>query len=131
MAEHPNATAMRRLFEAFEKRDIAAVTQLIAEDAVWRFPGRRGQIAGAHHGHAGILAFLAKVMALTNGTFHLEITDVAASDDRAVVLFTGRGERDGKQLNNPTCLNVRMVNGRAVEFAEFVWDLEHVEDFWA
>lgn len=130
MAEHPNAAAMRRLFAAFEKRDVPTVTALIAETAVWRFPGHRGQIAGEHRGHTGIIAFLAKVMALTNGTFHLEITDVAASEERAVVLFTGRGERNGKQLNNPTCLNVRMVGGRAVEFEEFVWDLEHVEDFW-
>ena len=131
MEEHPPAAAARRLFDAFEKRDVAAITALIAEDAVWRFPGRRGQIAGEHHGHAGIMAFLAKVMALTGGTFHLEIEDITASDTHSVVLFTGHGERNGKQLNNPTALSVRIVGGRAVEFQEFVWDMEHAEDFWA
>jgi len=131
MPEHPNAAAVRTLFEAFEKRDIAAATSLIADDAVWRFPGKRGRIAGEHRGHPGIIAFLAQVMAFTSGTFHLELHDVTASDDHVVVLFTGHGERNGKQLNNPTCLQIRMENGRVAELWEFVWDLEHVEDFWS
>lgn len=121
MSEHPNAATLRRLFAALEERDVTTVTALIAEDAGWRFPGSRGQLAGEHRGHAEIMAFLAKVMALTGGTFHLEIEDVAASDEHAIVLFTGHGERNGKQLNNPTCLQVRMVGGRAVEFQEFLW----------
>jgi ketosteroid isomerase-like protein len=46
-------------------------------------------------------------------------------------LFTGRAQRNGKTLENPTALAVTMRDGRAVEFREFVWSLEHVEDFWS
>ncbi len=131
MSEHANAALVRSLFAALERRDARAVQRLIAEAAVWRFPGRRGQLAGEHRGREAITRFLTQVMVLTNGSFSLEVEDVTASDDNAVVLFTGRGERNGKRLHNPTALRVQIRDGAAVEFTEFVWDLDHVEDFWA
>jgi ketosteroid isomerase-like protein len=131
MAEHPNAAAVRRLFEAFEARNIGAIQAAIPEDCVWRFPGRRGGLAGEHRGRAAILQFLGRVAGLTVGTFHLDLHDITASDDHVVALFTGHARRDGKELNNPTCLRVTMVEGRLSDIWEFVWDLDHVEDFWS
>ena len=131
MPEHANAALARGLFDALANRDAAVVQAAIAEDAVWRFPGRHGQLAGEHRGREAILGFLGKVMVLTAGTFSLEIEDVTASDENVVVLFTGAGERNGRTLTNPTALRIRIEDGRAVEFTEFVWDLEHVEEFWS
>ncbi len=131
MPEHANATLVRSLFEALDRRDAAAVQEAIAEDAVWRFPGRRGQLAGEHRGREAIVRFLTQVMVLTNGSFSLEVEDITASDDNAAVLFTGRGERNGRRLHNPTALRIQVREGAAAEFMEFVWDLDHVEEFWA
>ncbi len=128
---HPNAALVRRLFEALAKREVAVALAIIAPDAVWHFPGTRGALAGEHRGREAIVRFLTSVMTLTGGTFHMDIDDVAASDDGAVLLFTGHGQRNGKTLDNPTALRVRIHDGQAVEFREFVWDLAHVEDFWA
>ena len=127
----PNAALVQRLLDAFRARDVGAVTALFAEDAVWHFPGRRGLLAGDHRGHAGILGFLAQVPAATGGSFSLETEDVLTSDAGAVILFRGRGERRGFRLDNPTCLRLRIADGRIAELWEFVWDLEHVEAFWA
>jgi uncharacterized protein len=129
--EHPNAALIRRLFQAFGERDFATAQSIIAEDAVWYFPGTRGALAGEHRGREAILRFLASVMTLTGGTFHLDIEGVTAGDDNAVVLFTGHGQRNRKTLDNPTALRVRIRDGQAIEFREFVWDLSHVEDFWS
>jgi ketosteroid isomerase-like protein len=71
------------------------------------------------------------VPAATLGTFHLEPEDVLASDAGAAILFRGHGERKGRRLDNPTCLRLRIEDGRIAELWEFVWDLEHVEAFWA
>lgn len=128
---HPNAVRIRELFAAFRARDLDAIRAAIAEDAVWHFPGRSGRIAGAHAGHAGIFAFLARVMELTGGTFGLEIETVLADDEHAVVFFRGHGDREGRTLDNPTCLKIRMRDGRAVEIHEFVWDLYAVDAFWS
>lgn len=131
LAEHENAQRIRALFAAFQQADLAVVEDVIADDCVWRFPGRRGRLAGAHAGRRAILDFLASVPALTEGTFRLDLIDVLANDRHAVVLFIGRGRRGDKVLENPTCLRIRLEAGRAVDVWEFVWDLDHVEDFWS
>ena len=107
------------------------IYRAIDDDAVWGFPGRRGKLAGEHRGKSAIFSFLMSVQSLTAGTFHLDVVDVAASDEHAVAIFRGHGERDGKRLDNPTALVVRFAGGKIIELREFVWDLEHVEDFWS
>ena len=130
-AEHPNEALVRSLFDAFARRDAAAIAAAIPESAVWHFPGKRGALAGAHRGREGVLRFLANVMTLTAGTFRLELEDIRASDAGAVALFRGTGQRNGKTLDNPTCLRIDIRDGRVTEIWEFVWDLAHVEEFWS
>jgi ketosteroid isomerase-like protein len=130
-AEHPNAARVRALFAAFRNGDLATVQATIPEDAVWHFPGRAGKLAGSHRGREAILRFLLSVPALTGGTFHLELEDVIANDRRAVALFRGSGTREGRTLDNPTTLVMRIADGQVVEVHEFVWDLFHVDAFWS
>ncbi len=131
MAEHPNAVAVRRLFEAFRGGDISQIDDVIDPAVVWHFPGRKGRLAGDHRGRDEIFEFLALVLGLTDGTFSFDVIDVLANDRRAVVLFRGTGVRGDRMLDNPTCLSMRLQDGRVVELWEFVWDLYHVEDFWS
>ena len=132
MPDHPNAVLVRGLLDAFAAGDITAVERHLHADCVWRFPGRRGALAGEHRGRDAVFAFFGRVVALTEGTFAMDVTDVVAGDDRAVVLFRGCGSRpDGRTLDNPTSLVIRLEDGAAVEVDEFVWDLEAVESFWS
>lgn len=130
-ADHPNAIRVRELFDAFAAGDVETIRAVIPEHAVWHFPGARGQLAGTHRGRDAIFAFLLRVRALTGGTFHVELIDVVANDVHAVALFRGRAERDGKTLDNPTCLRMRIVDGQVAEVWEFVWDLFSVDEFWS
>jgi len=131
MRDHPNALRIRELFAAFRGRDLAAIEAAIAERAVWHFPGRQGALAGSHSGRAAILGFFARVVALTQGTFELEIEDVIANGESAAVFFRGRAARGERRLDNPTCLRIRIEAGQVVEVWEFVWDLYAVDAFWA
>ena len=131
MADHPNAVLVRDLFAAFRAADVEAILGLIPENAVWHFPGRRGRLAGTHRGRDAIFAFLLQVRSLTDDTFRLDLIDVVANESRAVALFRGHGEREGRKLDNPTCLHLRLEEGRVVEVWEFVWDLYAVDDFWS
>jgi len=126
-----NAAVVRALFDAFARRDLAAILAVVNDDVVWHFPGRRGRLAGAHRGRDAVLRFLASVEELTGGTFHLDLHDVAASATHAVALFRGHGAREGRTLDNPTALVFRIDAGRIVEVREFVWDLYHVDEFWS
>lgn len=125
------ADLTEKLFDAFARRDVATASAMIAEDAVWRFPGKRGALAGDHHGREAIFAFLFKVMELTGGTFHSERVALAGDKNRAFLHFIGRAERHGKTLENPTCLMLVFDNGKLTEAREWVWDLDHVEEFWS
>jgi ketosteroid isomerase-like protein len=131
VSEHSNARRIRDLLAAFEKGDLATITSVIPEDAIWHFPGRRGKLAGSHVGREAILRFLLQVPALTGGTFHLALEHVIADDTHAAVFFRGSGERDGKRLDNPTVLRIDLRDGQAQEIWEYVWDLDHVEAFWS
>jgi ketosteroid isomerase-like protein len=130
MSEHPNATRVRALFAAFRTADLATIEATIPEHAVWHFPGRTGQLAGTHRGREAILRFLMRVPQLTGGTFHLDLEEVLANDGHAVALFRGHGTREGRTLDNPTCLRMRIENGQVMEVWEFVWDLFAVDEFW-
>ena len=132
MADHPNAARIRSLLDAFAAGDIAAIEAQVHPDCVWRFPGRRGALAGVHEGRDAVFGFFAQVVGLTDGTFGMDVTDVVAGDARAVVLFRGHGTRpDGRTLDNPTSLVIRLDDGQAIEVDEFVWDLDAVEAFWS
>jgi ketosteroid isomerase-like protein len=130
-SEHPNVATVRTLFAAFRSADLERILEAVPADLVWHFPGRRGSLAGAHDGRDAVLAFLARVMDLTGGTFALELDDVVGDDRWVVALFRGHGSRNGRTLDNPTCLRVRFENGRPREIHEFVWDLFEVDEFWA
>lgn len=131
MGEHPNAALVRRLFDAFARRDLETILAVVPEEVVWHFPGRLGALAGSHRGRDAVLEFLAAVEELTAGSFSLDLLDVTASDEHAVALFRGHGERAGRRLDNPTSLVMRIRDGHVVELREFVWDLYHVDDFWS
>jgi ketosteroid isomerase-like protein len=131
MSDHPNATRVHQMFEAFLRGDVDRIRATLAEHVVWHFPGRRGKLAGRHEGRDAVFAFLLDVARLTDETFRLELTDVLANDRHAVALFRGTGSRNGMTLDNPTCLQMRIEDGQVVELREFVWDLYHVEEFWS
>ena len=131
MAEHPNATRIRQMFAAFRSADLPTLQAMIPPQALWHFPGRHGKLAGDHQGRDAIFAFLLNVQGLTDHTFEFDLVDVIANDDNAVALFRGHARRNGKTLDNPTCLRMRLEHGQVVEVWEFVWDLYHVDDFWS
>jgi len=130
-AEHPNVVTVREMFAAFRSADLGAIMSAIPEGLTWHFPGRNGGIAGAHRGRDGVITFLARVMELTGGTFHLDLIDVVGGDRHVVAIFRGHGRRGDKALDNPTCLQVRFEDGLPAEIHEFVWDLYAVDDFWS
>ena len=92
-----NEAIVRRIFDAFARKEPLALRGLFADDAVWSVPGR-GVMAGEYDGREAIFRFLANLPKQTDGTYGSELIDVLASDDRAAALYRARGTRHGRTL---------------------------------
>lgn len=130
MAAAENEALVRRIFDAFARREGFALRGLFAEDAVWRVPGD-GVMAGTFHGRDEIFRFLARLPKETGGTYGSELLDVLASDTRAAALYRARGKRHGRTLELDQVLLFRIERGLVREALALPSDPEAFEAFWA
>ena len=130
MATAENRELVRRIFDAFARREGFALRGLFAEDAVWIVPGR-GVMAGAYRGRDEIFRFLARLPRETEGTYGSELRDVLASEERAAALYTARGTRRGLTLELDQVLLFRIEDGLVREVLALPSDPEAFEEFWS
>jgi len=105
MAEHPNATRIRALYEMGSGGDMDAIADSFADDVVWTVPGR-GAISGAKRGKEATFAFFHRVIPGLK-TFNIEVHDVLANDTHAVVLVRYGHRREGREFNRRGGLPLR------------------------
>jgi len=130
MAEHPNAALLRKGYEAFARGDIAALTDMFAEDMVWHVPGNN-LISGEHKGRDAVFAVFAKTMELTGGTFKIDLHDIVANDEHTVSLTRAAASRQGKQLDLRGADIYHIRNGKVTEWWSFVEDQRLDDEFWS
>ena len=100
MSAQGNAEAMRKGYEAFSRGDMDALrNELFSPDIVWH-QGGRNQTSGDYRGTDAVLGLFGKLSELTDGTFQVEVHDVLASEEHAVVLARVRAQRAGKTLEH-------------------------------
>jgi len=124
-----NDALVRRIFEAFARKEAFALRGLFADDAIWRVPGR-GVMAGEYRGRDEIFRFLAHLPKETGGTYGSALRDVLASDDRAAALYTARGRRRGRELELDQVLLFRIEDGVVREVLALPSDPDAFEEFW-
>lgn len=125
-----NEEVVRRIFDAFARREGLALRGLFAEDAVWTVPGS-GAMAGVYRGREEIFRFLARLPKETDGTYGSELVDVLASETRAAALYRARGTRHGRTLELDQFLLFRLEEGVVREVLALPSDPEAFEAFWA
>ena len=121
---------VRRIFDAFARKEGLALRGLFAEDAVWTVPGR-GVMAGVYRGRESIFRFLAQLPKETDGTYGSELLDVLTSGERAAALYRARGTRHGRTLELDQVLLFTIEGGRVREVLALPSDPEAFEAFWA
>jgi ketosteroid isomerase-like protein len=130
MADHPNAELLRKGYEAFDKGDMAALTELFAADCVWHVPGN-SPISGEHRGREAVFAAFAKTVELSGGSFKIELHDVLANDEHTVALTRATGSRQGRQLSSLDTDVYHISNGKVTEFWSFAEDQRLTDEFWS
>jgi ketosteroid isomerase-like protein len=129
VTDHPNATTVRRLFAAFERKDAFALRDFFTDDAVWHVGGT-SRLAGMYRGRRAIVRFLGSLPRLTDGTYGSRLIDVLASDERAAVLYRATGRREGRELDIDQLLLFTLREGIVTEVLALPSDQAAFDAFW-
>ena len=125
-----NEATVRRIFDAFARKEGFALRGLFAEDAVWIVPGS-SVMAGIYRGRDEIFRFLARLPKETEGTYDSELVDVLASGGRAAALYRARGTRHGRTIELDQVLLFTIADGLVQRVLALPSDPEAFEAFWA
>jgi len=128
---HPNEELVREGFAAFGRGDVDALQhKFFAEDVRYHVPGRSA-LGGDYEGVAEVLECLGRQFELSGGTIRAEVHDVVANDEHAVALFTVRGERAGKQVEDNSVQVFHFRDGKVSEVWSHPADLYAMDEFWS
>ncbi len=130
MADHPNATLLRKGYEAFGAGDMATITELFREDVVWHLAGNN-PLSGVHRGRDAVFAIFARTTQLSGGTFKVDVHDVLANDEHAVALTRATASRGGKQYDSLDTDVYHVSGGKVTEFWSFAEDTKKADEFWS
>jgi uncharacterized protein len=130
MTEHPNVELTRRGYEAFATGDLAALTELIADDVTWHVQGA-GPLSGTYHGRDEVFGFFGRLAQETGGTFRLDVHDVLANEEHAVALCTLSASRGNKSIEVPVANVSHVRDGKITEFWGATAEPEASIGFWS
>jgi ketosteroid isomerase-like protein len=124
--EHPNATRAREALEAFNRGEVEAFADYVADDVVWHQIG-----AETLHGKKAMAEQMPGA-----GEVDWEITadvhDVVANDEHTIALVDAHATRpDGRKLDYRTAEIMHVRDGKVVERWAFSDDTQRIIDFFA
>ncbi|WP_442545917.1 nuclear transport factor 2 family protein [Arthrobacter sp. KN11-1C] len=129
MGAEENAELVRRGYEAFNAGDLATLSELFAEDAVWHVAGS-GVLSGTKQGRDAILAYFGELGARSQGTFQATVQDIVGGENHTFGLQQTHAESDGKTLDIATAISFVLRDGKVVEGREFFEDTAKADEFW-
>ena len=129
MAEHTNAELARRAWNAVSRADVDEIDALFASDIVWHATGN-APWRGDHHGLEAILDYLGQVGELSE-VFDANLIDVLASQERVLLVFHVKLERQGQSVELDYLLLARIEDGVTHEVWTSPLDPDALALFWA
>ncbi|MEY9774502.1 nuclear transport factor 2 family protein [Arthrobacter sp. MW3 TE3886] len=129
MGTAENVELVRRGYAAFNSGDMATLSDMFAEDAVWHVAGS-GVLSGTKQGREAVLAYFGELGARTQGSFQANLEDVVGGENYTVAIQHTRGESNGKTLDMATVITFVVRDGKITEGREFFEDTAKADDFW-
>ena len=130
MAEHPNAALMQRLFDAFGRRDGAAVAAMFDHEVVWRVGGDT-PMSGVYRGWRNVVEFLRRTTQETDGTYRSSLVWALGGDGHAAAVYRARGTRRGESLDIDQLLLCDVDGGRITTATAIPFEPAEFTRFWS
>jgi ketosteroid isomerase-like protein len=125
-----NEELLRKGYEAFASYDLDTIRALFADDVIWHVGGR-SQLAGTFKGKDEVFGWFAKLLTLSEGTFKIDVHDVIANHNHAVVLSNDTAQRGDKHLDLQAVAVYHIENGQVKEAWFFNSDVYADDEFFS
>lgn len=125
-----NADLIAALFDAFARRDLAAIEAALSPDVRSHTPGTN-LLAGTAAGREAVLEQLGRSAELTDGTYKVEVEDMMAGKRHAAALYRATGEREGRSLDLQHLALYRIEGDRVAEVWFTPLDQATFDEFWS
>src|SRR3954470_15295934 len=127
---HPNEEVVREAYEAFARRDVPALFELLSDEITFVIPGKSVQ-AGTFSGKEEVRRYFSIAGAHTGGTHRVEVLDVLANDTRAVALVRALAER-GERSFDMTVVHIwQLSDGKLAKVSIIPADQYAFDAFWS
>lgn len=130
MGAKENVEVVRRGYEAFQKGDLAAFDDLLADDCVWHVPGR-GQLAGDKKGRQATVEYYGQLGVLSEGTVKVDLHSVLGDDEHVVGLHRTSAQRGGKAFETTTAIVFHIRGARITEAWEHPYNLYEQDEVFS
>ena len=130
MGAAENAELVRRGYEAFNSGDMATLSELFAEDAVWYAAGS-GVLSGTQQGRDAIMSYFGELGARSQGSFQANLQEVIGGENHTVGIQQTQAQGNGKTIDLATVITFVVRDGKIAEGREFFEDTAKADDFWA
>jgi ketosteroid isomerase-like protein len=121
---------MRRLFDAFGRRDGAAVAAMFDHDVVWRVGGGT-PMSGEYRGWRDVVRFLRRTTQETDGTYRSSLVWAVGGDEHAAAVYRARGVRHGQELDIEQLLLCDVRDGRITDATAIPFEPGEFARFWS
>lgn len=134
MNGHNDARAVvAALYQARADSDLGAVRDLLHPEVLWCEHEGEAGYAGTHRGPDAVLnEMLGSAMAVTAGTFKVDIEDIVANGPHlAAALVRWSATRDGESMTGREIAVYRVQDGQVVEASFHLEDPEATDAFFS
>jgi ketosteroid isomerase-like protein len=125
-----NVEVVRKGYEAFQKGDLAAFDDLLADNCVWHVPGR-GQLAGDKKGRQATVDYYGQLGVLSEGTVKVDLHSVLGDDEHVVGLHRTSAQRGGKSFETTEAIVFHVRGGRIAEAWEHPYNLYEQDEVFS
>lgn len=130
MAEHPNVEILREGYALFNKGDMQAAMESWADDIVWH-AGGHSPLSGDYRGKQEVAGFFAKMQEMGVTSMNLEVHDILANDEHAVVMIDSHTQRGDRTYEGKAVHVWHIREGKATEFWGVALDQAAADAFWS
>ena len=130
MGTAENVELVRQGYTAFNSGDMATLSEMFAEDAVWYAAGG-GVLSGTKQGRDAIMSYFGELGARSQGSFQANLQDVVGGEKYTVGIQQTQAQGNGKTIDLATVITFVVRGGKIAEGREFFEDTAKSDDFWA